>query len=427
MSKSKRAIEMTKTVLVLLLALNAAFLAWRTGLFNDVFTALPVVGNIVQLVRGTTGAPEPAGTTIVEAARPMNIVITYEEGERFGVRSDLGVRNAVYDRASSIIGEALGSASTPLEVSEAQWREALSSPGVFFEYITPVCLSVLDGWLGSRMPDAPQDVLVRRVFVSFGEERSRIYFQEYDSGLYFGADTASTAGKAQELDIFSPNGAVFAFQLSIAGSENAPYMLIMPEVYHPDIRAAAAGTQEMMLERALHVFGHYIEMPPTYFSGDVLVCVGAQFTIRVYPDGRVMYRRTDGFPPANEAQASNMGEMIEHARAIIADSVGMTSGDAEVHFESIYYREGVYFVYFGYYIAGGRIHLYDDRHAAFVGFSSGIVVEAELNFRNYALTGYSTRLLPERQALAAAGGEFILSYSDLGPEILQPSWVKVWF
>ena len=429
MSKSRRAIELTKTVIILLLTVSAVLLAWRTGLFSDIFQAFPVIGDVAQLVRGTPGTPAyNAGAAVKEeAARPISIVITNEQGGRFGVRNDKAVRNAVYERASSIIGEALGSASTPVQISVEQWREALSGPGVFFEYITPVRLSVLDGWLGSRMPYSAEDAEIRRIFVSFGEERNRIYFQEHYSGLFFGADTASAAGKAQELAMYLPNGAMFAFETQLRGSENAPYMLIMPGVYYPDVRSASAGSREEMLESALVVFGHRNEVVPTYPSGDELVSAGTQFNIRVHPDGTVVYRRTDGFVAEAEMPELSLGEMIEKARAIVSASVGAKAGDAEVAFEAIEYSSGVYSVYFGYYIAGGRVYLYGDRHAAVISFSSGTISEAELNFRNFTFTNTYTRLLPEKQALAAAGGEFILNHSDIGQEILAPSWVRVWF
>jgi hypothetical protein len=36
----------------------------------------------------------------------------------------------------------------------------------------------------------------------------------------------------------------------------------------------------------------------------------------------------------------------------------------------------------------------------------------------------ATSLLPELQTLAAAGGEFILCYSDAGADTLTPFWQK---
>jgi len=119
--------------------------------------------------------------------------------------------------------------------------------------------------------------------------------------------------------------------------------------------------------------------------------------------------------------------MIERARVVAANSIGMQSGVADVMFEFSERGESTHSVNFGYYIAGGRLFLIDDRHGASITFSHGIITEIEVNFRMFSFTGEYTRLLPERQALAASGGEFVLCFSDAGSEILQPSWVKYEF
>ena len=428
MSISRKTIELIKTILILLLALNGLFLAWRTGLFSDAIAAFPLIGNVAQFMRPTTSPEEPRATITQEAARPISIVITNEQGERFGVRSDTARKNSIYDSVVSIMGEAIGSASNFDEISAQQWREALSGPSVLFEYITPMNLQILIEWFGSGTSEIDEDAYVRHIFISFGEDRSRLYFRQYPSGRYFGADTASTAGKAQELSNYLPNGALFAFEIGDMGHDNAPYQLILPGTYHPDIRSDIASSQQEMLETALNVFGHYAEgLPTTYTSGDAIVGVGTQFNIRVSQDGQVLYRRT-GAPEADVIEPDfTLSELIELARVIVENSVGEKSGEAEVKFEAIRYVDGIYTVYFGYYIAGGRVYLHEDRHAAVIAVASGIVIDAELNFRSFFLSGDYTRLLPERQALAAAGGEFILSYSDTGQELIHPAWARVWF
>ena len=64
----------------------------------------------------------------------------------------------------------------------------------------------------------------------------------------------------------------------------------------------------------------------------------------------------------------------------------------------------------------------EDRYAAWITIIDGTITELEFVLRSYVLGGEHTRLLPERQALASSGDEFILSYSDTGVERLQPSW-----
>jgi len=426
MSKYRKTIETIKTVLILLLTINGLFLAWQTGLFSDYYAAFPMVGNLVQVFRGTTSLPEPDGTIIKEAARPAVIVITDSNGERFGVRNDIDTLNSVYDRTITVLSEGLGSAFAASQITEDEWRAALSNPGVYFEYIVPVRLSVLGAWLGTRVPDIFEDYEIRRLIISFEDKVNRIYFQVHSSGLYFSAETASATGKPQELNMYSPNGAMFAYETGFVDSE-APYMLIMPGVYHPNIRSLSVGSQDSLLDEALIIFGHYAEAAPRILSGDVLICVGTEFNISVFPDGRVVYRRTSDDFADDAANSLSTIELIERARAITADSVGLTSGDASVQFEAFEYDNGEFSVFFGYYIAGGRVYLNNDSFASTITFSSGEITFAELNFRNFTLTGEYSRLLPERQVFAAAGGEFILSYFDTGPEVLLPSWVRTWF
>jgi len=426
-TKGKKAVEWVKTAIIVLLSASTLILAWRTGLFSAYINNIPFFGSVADLFRGTTKTTETGGMELKEAARPLSIVITNEDGGRFGVKYDTDIRNAAYDRTSSIMGEALGSALTPEEISEDEWREALSGPGVFFEYLNPVNLSTLDGWLGAPMPDSAQDVALRYVCIAFSEDKSRVYYQDIERGLFFGADTASAAGKIQELDIYSENGAMFAFEAIVSNVESAPYMLIMPESDHPDIYAAAAGSAEELLDIVINAMGHSEETNTTYpDSRGFLVCVGTQFNIKVDITGRVLYRRTDELPVSAEEQLPDSSEIIESARVIVTDTISRTCGNAEVFFESMEYdADGSCSVYFGYYIAGGRVFLHEDNHAARISFSPGRAPEIELIFRNFSLTDEYTRLLPERQALAAAGGEFLLCYSDAGLEILQPSWARI--
>lgn len=426
MSRTKTAGEKIKTGLIVLLSASALLLGWQTRLFNEFVSNISFFGNVAELMKGASGTVDSGGASLKEAARPVTIMITSGEGERYVVKYDTDARNAAYDRVSSIVGEAFGSAFAWSEISEDEWRSALSDPGVYFEYMTPVKLSVLDGWLYARMPESVADTLLRRVAVATAENRSRIYYQDDESGLFYGADTQLAAGRAQELEIYSENGAVFAFESGIAGSENAPYMLLMPNTEHPNLRAAAAGSTEDLLDAALAALGYGNEKYTTFSEGEgVLRRVGTQFNIGADLFGRIMYRNTENLQPTEEQRTINESQMIEQARAIISDTIGSMCGSAEVFFDSIEYsaRQSVS-LYFAYHIAGGRIHLFEDGYAAKVSIVSGIITEVELNFRNYSLNGEYIKLLPERQALAAAGGEFVLCYSDTGSERLLPSWIR---
>ena len=427
MTKARRAVEWIKSILIVLLLTSALLLGWRTQLFDDVVKAIPLIGSFAELVRSSSGAGATGGVSLKEAARPMCIVITNETGARFGVKYDTDLRNTIYDRTSSIMGEALGSASLPQEVDEEEWRAALAGPNIYFEYNSPVRLSILDGWLGTHIPEESGDIALRRLFIAFSGNKSSIYLQEYESGLFYHADTASSAGKAQELDDYVPNGALFAYELEITGSDNAPYMLIMPGQQHPDVRTASAGSQVELLEALVTALGHSNEPYTVQPERDrALRRVGTQYSVVIDVNGRAVYRRTDAIAPGDGDITVNEREMIERARAIAAETIGKTCGAADVFFESMEMNSGnSYTALFGYYIAGGFVHLYDDRYAARITFTSGAITDVELDFRSFAFTGEYEKLYLERQALAASGGEFVLCYPDTGAELIKPVWVSV--
>jgi len=420
------AAEWIKTMLIVLLTVSALLFGWRTALFNDFFSAVPFFGNVADLMRSTPSDGEPVEIEAKEAARPLSIVITNKNGERFGVRYNTIARNIIYDNVSDIISGAFASALTVSEVSEAEWRNALSGAGVYFEYFKPVRLSFLAGWLGTHAAVPAENFMLGRLFVVLGDDTGRLYYQDAESGIFYGADTVSFDGKSQELESYRPNGAVFAFETGVAGASNAPYMLIMPGSEFAGIHVDPAGSATEILEITLAVLGHGNEAYTTLPDGsDAVRCVGTQFNIRIDLVGHVYYRNTGSLPYNEERYPLNENDMIEQARIIVADTVGEMCGDAEVFFEALEYETpGGCTVSFGYYIAGGRIHLPEDAFAARVTFTSGTVTGAEFNYRCFTYSGEFTRLLPEKQALAAADGEFILGYYDEGMEIMLPAWVK---
>ena len=423
----KKAVERIKTTLIVMLTISVFLLGWQTTLFNEFVYSLPVLGNVAKLVSGASapGTTEPDRVLIYEAARPLAIVITNSNGERFGVRNNTLLRNNVYNSVSGILGEALGSASEPQEISEGEWRAALSGQGIYFEYFSPVKLSVLDSWLGAELPGTMRDLLLRRVFIAFGEDKSRVYYQDIGSGLFYLADTASSAGKAQELEIYNANGAMFAFETGLAVAENAPYLIVMQGNDYPDVRAAASGSADEIMDLTLDVLGYRNETYAARYDNDgFFVRTATQFVIEADAIGHVSYRRAGLLDPVDEGQLLRESELIEQARAVVSATLGGTCGEAEVFFRSLEYESGgSVSVYFDYYIAGGRILLPDNAYAARITLSGGEVSKAELRFRSYSLYGEHSGLLPVKQALASAGGEFVLSYSDSGVERIQPRWI----
>ncbi|MCL2045241.1 MAG: hypothetical protein FWG88_02500 [Oscillospiraceae bacterium] len=423
-TKPRRFLEWIKTVVIVGLLASALFLGNATGLFNDFFATIPLVASITANRRNSGAATTDSdGTHFIEASRPSAIVITLANGERYGLKYDIAMRNLIYDRTSSILGEALGSAALPREVEESTWREALLLPGVYYEYNYPIKLSILGSWLGAVVSDEIGDVSLRRVFVAFGNDRSSVYFQDAENGLFYSSETASSATKAQDIENYNENGTYFAYETNIYAASVAPYMLIFQGNNHPDIRASTIGSADEQLDYVLDILGYSGDTYLPYTIADVLVRAGAQYNIRADGQGCLFFRRTD-FAPLNDEERLN-GELaiIEKARSLIAETIGNMGSGAEVFLEYMEYgNQDMLTLYFAYYIAGGRIHVYEDGYAGKLTFTDGILTEMELRFRSYSLSGAYTSLAPERQIFAAAKSEFTLCYIDTGADRIQPMW-----
>ncbi|MCL1835868.1 MAG: hypothetical protein FWG48_06860 [Oscillospiraceae bacterium] len=422
--KTKKAVEGVKTALIAVLIAGAVFLGGKTGLFNDMLSALPFFSGEAPAVVSASRAEE-GGLPAKEAARPLCIVITDAAGERYGVKYDTVSRNAIYDRTSSIFGEALGSASGFSQVSEEAWREALSGAGIYYEYIVPVEFPVLNAWLGVRANDSGEGTRVRQLLVAFGGGKNALYYRDSDSGAFYSADTASSAVITEELELHSANDVMFAYETGARAAGLSPYMLLTSELAHSELSAVQGASAEELLEIALGAIGHADEAytAPFLNSEGTLTCVGEQFDISVTRDGAVSYRRSV-IPRAEEGRrAPTSGELIEKARVIVSDIFGVLPNEAELFFESCDFSSSqICSVTFGYYIAGGRIHLREEGYAAKLTFREGALLNADVRVRSYSATEEQAQLLPEMLALAAAGGEFILCYSDSGQERLQPFW-----
>ena len=432
-NSNNRTLERVKTLLIIILLASSLALGWQTGLFSELSAYLPLFGGTSGF-RDTTGLAEKGSTVKKEAARPLYIVISNENGERCAVKYNTEMRNNMYERTSSIFSEALGSVSQLSEVSEDEWCAALSGQGIFYEYPTPVRLSILNGWLGAHKADDDYgNRMTKRIFVAFGEDRSRVYFQDAETNLFFGADTASTSGKAQELGVFAANDAMFAYEISELLAVNAPFSIITNDSTHPVVLASQAGNTDEILGLTLEAAGHGNENNAIIYDTDKLVCIGTQFRITVDRLGQAIYRRTEGWEAGIEPgvysfsnSEYNESELIELGRIFISETIAAKCGGAEVFYESSEMSEdGAYTVFFGYYIAGGRVHLFEDGHAAKITFIKGNIIEAELRFRAFTATEETIRLIPERQTLAAAGGEYLLNYSDSGFELLTPEWIRM--
>ncbi|MEL4105504.1 hypothetical protein AAFA46_01500 [Oscillospiraceae bacterium WX1] len=418
--------EKIKNAVIVFLLFSAVTLGWESNLFGNTSGGLAddVSSLIGFLFGGEHGAGRADKTT--EAAKPVIIAVTDQSGVRTGVQYDLNAIGALYEKTSGIVTAAFAASakSKPSEISVSDWQSALKAPGLYYEYLSPIKLTVLDGWFGADMSGTWDGVTVRRLCVAEVGGKNRLYIEDSGTGRFFSNDVDSVSITSLAAAAGTSH-AVFAFEV-LGGMSSNPYQLLFVDSSaHPSVAVSNPLTDDSALAGVLTALGAGTHATPSYQESDgTRVYVENDFTIRVLAAGTVQYKRV--YKNTSAALAAGDSAVIEKARAIVAETVGAHSGDAAVYFDALQRRDdGSFEVTFNYIVAGGVVRLSKNGYAADVIVKNGVIEEMTLRFKNFQVTDKQVELMPEKQAAAAAGGEFVLCYTESGEYTLDPAWMAL--
>lgn len=156
--RRRRVLESCKTLLIVLLAVSAVYLAARALVYSGLADTGPSgwVGTLLSLLRGEAQPPAatPENGQPGMAAQPVRIAI-HSGTERFAVQYDQGQVDGIYTSVGGLLGEALASAKTPRPITEEEWRLALQRSGVYFDLLGQVPLDALYAWMGGDAGQSP--------------------------------------------------------------------------------------------------------------------------------------------------------------------------------------------------------------------------------------------------------------------------------
>ena len=125
----------------------------RRERWKDVGIAALALAALVMTVQ-LTGLPDflrarnagaDSGAPVTDRASllgPYAAAVTLSDGTRCGAAWGSGSQ-AIYERFSALLGEALGSAGNPVRATAESWREALSGPGAYFDFRAQLPLALL--------------------------------------------------------------------------------------------------------------------------------------------------------------------------------------------------------------------------------------------------------------------------------------------
>lgn len=433
--KKRRAIEVLKDILIVLLSCSAVWLAVRTPL------AAPLRGLLQG--EGPQTAPGQSQTGgRAEAAVPMAMAVNLpggagmpegSESVRHGLRYDQAACQELFQKLAGPLAETLSGASVPEQVTEEAWREALTGAlGVYMDFQGQIPMPVLVGWLSGEETQLTANV--RRLALVGGAEGLELYYRDEEDGSYYRcrSQAANLYSLEQALEGLADNGAFYAFESELyAGLD--PDTLLLPDAPAPAVytavnpMSAAQGT----LADLVQDLGFSLNST-SFYATDEQVARSGDDSVRLSDRGiaQYSYEEKDGgglFPVLRLGSAGQLFDSVEACRQIALSAMGSRCGEARLYLMSARQTDRGLEVDFGYSLNGVPL-LLDRGCAARFLVDGGQVVQFFIYLRSYTASGAASLVLPPRQGAAAllAGGlegeELLLTYADSGGDTIQAGW-----
>lgn len=429
--KSRRGVELLKTVLIVLLTLSALSLMGRTQTDNGMPSFVERAGGFLQQFFGyDTSADGPDSQAGLSAGlHPVRMAVCNENG-RYGIQYETELADSVFEeKLGSLLGDALAEAGTPSQVPESEWRAALEAgkAGIYYDFLGSVPLPALSAWLGGEENGALSGEARRFLLASGTEDTATLYYCGED-GLYYARRTGLSVSLRlkPETEAYTPNQAVFAFEQQERYPNLDPYVLILSDMPQPSVYQASnpigPNISDDSLNQLLKALSFHPQTSSVYQAADGLVVREGTDTLRLSDGGVVVYHAaSDESPRYIAKEAPELAEAVEAARVLCLDGFSGWCGSAGLYLiQADRQDDGSIEVYFGYLLDGAAVELYDDGYAARIVVRSGYISDYVLRYRTYQKTDSFCAVLPEIQAAAAMraletkGNELLLCYPDGG-------------
>ena len=409
----KKLLEIGKDVLIVLLLVSAVVLGHASGVL--------VLGRDSVLTPIAAARPESSGVTA--AALPYAIAVVPDEyGGRFGLTHGEAAIAETFDRFSAALGEALGSSGTPEEVPAERFAQALSGPGVYFDYLYPQPLSLLACWLGTELTGDAGAHTARRICLAVEDDSLALYYVRARSGETYRCDTALSASTiSARIREYTPNGAKLVGELTDDAALDACTLLEEELTALPQL-SGTNPLRDTALAAQLPELFSLSGAARSYAEAEGTVYVENDATLRVHATGEVYYRCMTEGPELGGASASTQ-TVVEAARGFCQRGPGASCGAARLGLSELRYdpEENSYSISFEYCADGVPVRL-SDGPAVTLTVRNGFLTEAVLRYRCYTPTEETVTPLPRPLALAAVrsvgGGEPLLCYVDTRRDVM---------
>ena len=416
--------ESLKTLLIFALLISAVYLTNRAWSYTMGASAWDLLWKS-EVPTAYTQYEEY--TYIRSLLTPLRAVVRNETG-----LCTLTESNAVaglYERTQAVLNEALVTAQPAEEIAYTQWKQALASYMVLYDYEGNVpldCIGLLAG-TGSMV----QYPNIRYLLLQIEADTTVSLYYQTEEGTYYRSRTeAASAYLYPELLSCTGDGSVFLYEMLpgnacfVTGAGTETVKLTGTSVL------GEGSDKDRVLATVLESLGFNAYLTKAYPEADATrVYVEELDTLRVSNDGKLrFYSPTADTGEVTEPNVLEKTDLLARSAKIVQQALSPYLGDAKLFLRTVYTDEtsGRFVLLFGISVNGVVVEC-EDGYVASLEFCGRELVAADMKLLSFRLTEETEQILPLRQAYAAAGnaGEMALRYTQSEDGTYLADWYLV--
>lgn len=356
-----------------------------------------------------------------ELTAPVRLAVSGPYGRYGSITAVSGEDEAL----QTLLREVLGSTDTFSPCQQEAFLGALQGSCVYWDYLSPLPLSILARLAGTTGPDEPS---ARCLLVSGESDPVTLYLWDGGESYLRCATAVSLKNLEQTVARYELGSAVFAADLA-PGDPNAgkvtPCSLFLTAT--PQLPQLLGETPAYDDSALLAELGFNPNTKNRYTDNGTEVISEGGRSLRLRPDGVLIYQSGgDGALTIDAAgEQPTMEEAAVGVNALLERLLAPYAGEEKLYLTAIRQSGALTALRFGYQVGGVPVRFADGDAAAEVTLDWGVVSALTLRIRRYTPGGSGTPLLPLRQALAAAGDgvELAIGYADRGGSTVSASWL----
>lgn len=417
--------DFRQNIVITLLSLSAVLLFARTQLSDR---------DLSSYFSSFQDTAIPSGTAIVYEdtvlTAPVRAAVTGSYGRYGSVTLTTGTTSEEFSPLGTLLGQVLGSAQAYTVCTKADFLNALEHPSVYYDFLQPLPLSVLGGFVGAKGTD---NISARHLVVtSLDGNQVLLYLWDHAGRFLCGV----TALSPQELETiiggYEQGNAMFAFDPEDRYADYAksihPLSLFLPEA-QPQPSVLSAATAFSNLDQVLSALGFnpHTKYRWTEVSGTEVITDGDR-TLRIRTDGTLSYQSggSGALYVESATAVPTLWEAASDVSSLLSTLLPAESG-AELYLREISRSGEETTLVFDYQYGGVPIRFSSGGHAAKVTLSGAGIDTISFTSRQYVAEDDTAPLLPLPQAMAIAaqnsGAELLIGYADYGEQSVRPQWL----